>query len=203
MLKNIIFDFGNVLGWTLADYTTETYISDLEERKLIRKVVFDPNDWDQLNRGAMTDEQMCQRICSQLPEHLWEDACIVYNNWTNTATPVPGMIRLVRELKAKGYKMFLLSNATDTFAEKYKDIPWMCSVLNQFDGLVFSAKVGMAKPDLAIYQYVLDTYGLKAEETMFVDDYQENIEACQKVGMIGYHFDQNADKLNEYISSLS
>ena len=53
MIKNIIFDFGNVLGWTLADYTTETYITDPEERKLIRKVVFDPEDWDLLNRGKM------------------------------------------------------------------------------------------------------------------------------------------------------
>ena len=171
MIRNIIFDFGNVLGWTLADVTTRTYVSDEEEQKLIRQAVFDPKDWDCLNRGTMTDEEMLDKICSRLPEQLREDACIVYNNWTNTATPVPGMIRLVRELREKGYRMYLLSNATKTFSEKYKDIPWMVSVLEQFDGLVFSAKVGMAKPDDAIYQYVLDTYNLNAEETLFVDDY--------------------------------
>ena len=201
MIKNIIFDFGNVLGWTLADYTTKTYVTDPEEQKLIRKVVFDPQDWDLLNRGKMTDEEMLKKVCAQLPEHLWEDACIVYNNWTNTATPVPGMIRLVKELKEKGYKMYLLSNATDTFAEKYKDIPWMCSILDRFDGLVFSAKVGMAKPDREIYEYVLNTYHLKAEETMFVDDYKENIEACEKVGITGYHFDQDAQKLKGFIET--
>lgn len=199
MIRNIIFDFGNVLGWTLADVTTRTYVSDEEEQKLIRQVVFDPKDWDCLNRGTMTDEEMLDKICSRLPEQLREDACIVYNNWTNTATPVPGMIRLVRELKEKGYRMYLLSNATETFSEKYKDIPWMVSVLEQFDGLVFSAKVGMAKPDDAIYQYVLDTYNLNAEETLFVDDYKENAEAATRLGINGYVFDQDVEKLRKYI----
>ena len=199
MIRNIIFDFGNVLGWTLADVTTRTYVSDEEEQKLIRQAVFDPKDWDCLNRGTMTDEEMLDKICSRLPEQLREDACIVYNNWTNTATPVPGMIRLVRELREKGYRMYLLSNATKTFSEKYKDIPWMVSVLEQFDGLVFSAKVGMAKPDDAIYQYVLDTYNLNAEETLFVDDYKENAEAATRLGIHGYVFDQDVEKLRKYI----
>ena len=199
MIKNIIFDFGNVLGWTLADYTTKTYVFDEEERKLIREVVFDPLDWDKLNRGAMTDEEMLQKICNQLPERLWEDACTVYNNWTNTATPVPGMAHLVRELKQKGYQMYLLSNATMTFAKKYRDIPWMVSVLEQFDGLVFSAEVEMAKPDPEIYEYVLKTYQLNACETIFVDDYKENVEAAKKVGIEGYVFDQNAEKFRKHL----
>lgn len=199
MIRNVIFDFGNVLGWTLADYTTKTYVSDEEERKFIREVVFDPQDWDELNRGAMTDEEMLSKIRSRLPENLWEDACIVYNNWTNTATPVPGMIRLVRELKQKGYRMYLLSNATMTFAQKYKDIPWMVSVLEHFDGLVFSAEVGMAKPDREIYEYVLNTYGLKAEETIFVDDFKVNAEAAAKLGIEGYVFDQDAEKLRKHL----
>ena len=62
MIKNIIFDFGNVLGWTLADYTTKTYVTDPEEQKLIRKIVFDPQDWDLLNRGKMTDEDDWQAV---------------------------------------------------------------------------------------------------------------------------------------------
>ncbi len=199
MIRNIIFDFGNVLGWTLADRTTATYVEDAEERKIIREVVFDPMDWDQLNRGAMTDEEMLAKICSRLPGNLHKDACTVYDNWTNTSTPVLGMSRLVAELKQKGYRMYLLSNATMTFAEKYRDIPWMVSILEQFDGLVFSAAVGMAKPDREIYEYVLNTFNLKAEECLFVDDYKENIEGAQKVGIQGYHFDGNATKLREYI----
>lgn len=199
MIKNIIFDFGNVLGWTLADYTTKTYVSDEVEQKLIREAVFAPMDWDKLNRGVMTDEELLQKACSRLPKHLWEDACTVYNNWTNTATPVAGMARLVRELKQKGYRMYLLSNATMTFAKKYRTIPWMVSILEQFDGLVFSAEVGMAKPDLEIYEYVLKTYQLKAEETIFVDDFKENAEAAKKIGIEGYVFDQDAEKLRKHL----
>lgn len=199
MIKNIIFDFGNVLGWTLADNTTKTFVEDAEDRKLIRQVVFDPSDWDQLNRGTMTDEEMVAKICSRLPKELHQDACTVYNNWTNTSTPVYGMASLVSELKEKGYRIYLLSNATKTFSERYLDIPWMVSILKQFDGLVFSAVVGLAKPDREIYEYVLNTYELTADECLFVDDYKENIEGAEVLGIHGYLFDGDAKKLRTYI----
>ena len=201
MIKNIIFDFGNVLGWTLADQTVATYVEDDAERKLIRKAVFDPKDWDCLNRGTLTDEEMFEKICTQLPEALHQDACTVYDNWTNTATPVLGMSRLVRELKEEGYRLYLLSNATKTFAERCRMIPWIDAVLSQFDGLVFSALVGMAKPDREIYQYVLDTYSLQAEECLFVDDYQENIDGAKEIGILGYRFEGNAKQLKSFIFS--
>lgn len=202
MKKNVIFDFGNVLGWTLADRTTATYVEKEEHREQIRKVVFDPQDWDQLNRGKITDEQMLVKICSSLPEELHQDACTVYNNWTNTSTPVLGMSRLIASLKRKGYRLFLLSNATLTFAQKYRDIPWMRALLEQFDGLVFSAEVGMAKPDREIYEYVLNQFQLKAEECVFVDDYKENIEEATKVGITGYVFDGDVTMLKHFLEQI-
>ena len=201
MIRNIIFDFGNVLGWTLADDTTKTYVADSSVRQQIRNVVFDPADWDRLNRGTMTDEEMFQRICSRLPEHLHQDAITVYDNWTNTSRPVPGMAHLVSELKEKGYRLYLLSNATLTFSERYRLVPWMSALLEQFDGLVFSAVVGMAKPDREIYEYVLNTYSLNADECLFVDDYQENIAGAEKLGIQGYRFDGDSEKLKKYIFS--
>ncbi len=199
MIKNIIFDFGNVLGWTMADRTVSTYIEDEANRQLIRDVVFDTYDWDGLNRGILTDEAMFAKICSKLPEELHIDACSVYDNWTNTATPVHGMLRLVRKLKEKGYHLYLLSNATKTFAERCKLVPWISSVLEGFDGLVFSALVGMAKPDCEIFQYVLNEFSLQAEECLFVDDYQENIDSAKKLGILGYCFDGNAKELENFI----
>lgn len=199
MIRNIIFDFGNVLGWTIADRTVSTFVEDPSEQRMIREVAFDPMDWDQLNRGAMTDDEMLAKIRSRLPEHLHNDGCMVYNNWTNTSTPVLGMIRLVSELKEKGYRLYLLSNATMTFAKKYRDIPWMVSILEQFDGLVFSAEVGMAKPDREIFEYVLNTYQLNAEECLFVDDIAVNIDGAKEAGIAGFLFDGDASKLRKHL----
>ena len=202
-MQTIIFDFGNVLGKTVADETTAIFVDDIKQRKIIRDVVFDPDDWDRLNRGIMTDEEMLAKIDCRLPLELWEDAHTVYDNWTNAVTPVSGMTSLVRGLKQEGYGLYLLSNATMTFAQKYREIPWMNSLLSRFDGLVFSAEVQMAKPDREIYEYLLTKYSLNAEECIFVDDCMPNIEAANALGIHGYCFDGDAIKLRKFLGIVS
>lgn len=197
MIEAVIFDFGNVLGWTYADHTTATFVDDEEARNLIRPVVFDPVYWDQLNRGTMSDEELLKEICNRLPMQLHREACTVYENWINSMTPVRGMARLICDLKEKGYKLYLLSNATMGFAKGYTTIPWMRSVLEQFDGLVFSAEVGMAKPDREIFEYILKKYNLTAENCLFVDDYKDNIEAAQNLGINGHLFEGDVTRLRQ------
>lgn len=199
MIQTVIFDFGNVLGWTYADRTTATFVDDEEARKLIRPVVFDPLYWDRLNRGTMTDDELLQEICNRLPKQLHREACTVYENWINSITPVRGMARFISDLKENGYQLYLLSNATMSFANGYTAIPWMRSILNQFDGLVFSAAVGMAKPDREIYEYVLKKYNLSAESCLFVDDYQDNIDAAEKLGIKGHLFDGDVTRLRQQL----
>lgn len=202
-MQTIIFDFGNVLGKTVADEITAIFVDDVKQRKIIRDVVFDPEDWDRLNRGSMTDEEMLANIDRRLPQELWEDAHTVYDNWTNAIIPVFGMTSFVRELKQKGYGVYLLSNATMTFAQKYREIPWMNSLLSRFDGLVFSAEVKMAKPDREIYEYLLTKYSLNAGECIFVDDCMPNIEAANALGIHGYCFDGDVSKLRNFVDVIS
>lgn len=199
MIKNLIFDFGNVLGQCYSDHLTATYVEDIDEKNMIRDIVFDRLYWDRLDRGSITDEEVIAGFCSRLPEDLHEDAKIVYENWVNTMTPVPGMSRLIRELKQKGYQLYLLSNISIGFAQTYHSVPWIRSLLDQFDGLVLSGTIKMAKPDREIFEYVLNTYSLKAEECLFVDDYQENIDGAEKLGICGYRFDGNAEELKKFI----
>ena len=84
-----------------------------------------------------------------------------------------------------GYSIYLLSNASTRFAEVAKQY---YSILNEFDGIVFSAPLKLAKPDPAIYRYLFDTYQLKPEECFFLDDLAENIAAGQALGMNGIVF---------------
>ncbi len=199
MKKNIIFDFGNVLGRGYSDELTKPYVDTDEERIQIRDVVFDRLYWDKLDRGAITDEEVIAGVCSRLPKEWHEKAINVYQNWVNTMTPVPLMTSLVKELKAKGHKLYLLSNISIGFAETYHTVPWIQNLFHLFDGLVLSGTVNMAKPDLESYQYVLNKFSLKAEDCLFIDDNHDNVEGAEKAGIQAYFFDQDVAKLRIFL----
>ena len=104
---------------------------------------------------------------------------------------------MVAEIKASGKGLYLLSN----FNKRLRGELHLAPSLLLFDGLVISGEVGLVKPDVAIYKYLLDTYGLKAEECLFVDDRPDNIEAGEKAGIKGYLFDGDAEKLRGYLKT--
>ena len=93
------------------------------------------------------------------------------------------LINLLRSLRGR-YKTGLISNAwSDLRAfilkQKFDDA---------FDRMVISAEVGAAKPDARIYQIALEQLEVSPNEAVFVDDFHENIAACEQVGMMGIHF---------------
>ncbi|MBQ2392554.1 MAG: HAD-IA family hydrolase, partial [Alistipes sp.] len=59
------------------------------------------------------------------------------------------------------------------------------------DGEVVSCEEGVCKPEREIYQLLLSRYGLNPSETLFIDDRQENIEAAEREGIVGFHFNRN------------
>ena len=92
---------------------------------------------------------------------------------------------LIRSLKEKGYRVYLLSN----YPDKLADMHWSrFSFLKELDGYIVSAKVKLAKPDRAIYELLLNKYGLTAGECVFIDDRQDNVDAAIEVGMKGILF---------------
>ena len=80
--------------------------------------------------------------------------------------------------------IYILSNAPTHFAE-HADF---YEITKEFDGIIFSAVIKMAKPNADIYNYLFDTYGLKPEECFFLDDRKDNIEAGRALGMEGIIF---------------
>lgn len=93
------------------------------------------------------------------------------------------LLDFLRSIRPK-YKTGLISNAWSglrnyILREKFDDA---------FECMVISSEVGAAKPDPKIFQIALEQLQVRANEAVFVDDFIENIEACQKVGMKGIHF---------------
>ena len=199
MLKNFIFDLGHVLTPFEAYDLTRVYVKDEEKVALVAETVFDRLYWDRLDAGTIEDSEVTAGFLSRLPEELHSAALDAYNNWIINLQPMPGMCELVRELKGKGGKIFLLSNTSVNLYENYHRSPWMKELFELFDGLVVSGVIKKTKPNKEIYEYVLDTYALKAGETIFIDDNAKNIEGCRACGIEGYLFDGDADKLRKYL----
>lgn len=199
MAKNYIFDFGNVLANFYPDKLTAPFVKDDKERKIISDVVFDRLYWDKLDDGSISDDEVKANFGNRLPKDMTEIACKVYDNWINSMTPISGMQELIYDIKKAGKKLYLLSNISIGFAESYKDVKWINDLFACFDGLVFSGPIGLIKPNKEIFEYLLNTFSLTADECLFIDDSEKNIMGAKAVGIKGYLFDGNADGLRKMI----
>ena len=109
-------------------------------------------------------------------------------------SPKPGMEKVVRDLKAKGYRMYVCSNASLRFRVFQNEIPGF----SLMEGALVSAEEKLLKPDPAIYRRLFEKFDIRPEESFFIDDIQENIDGAKACGMDGYCFaDGDVEKLRE------
>jgi putative hydrolase of the HAD superfamily len=199
MIKNIVFDFGQVLVHFEPEYMVGRYVSDPADAKLLENVVFDRLYWDRLDAGTITDEETVKLVKERLPERLWDVAEKIYYNWIYNIPEIDGMRELIVYLK-ENYKIsvFLTSNISKYFVAHRDEIP----MLKLLDNCIFSSTCGYVKPDVKIFEHLINECGIKPDETLFVDDRRENVEGASMIGILGYIFDGNAEKLKIYIDTL-
>lgn len=197
MLKNIIFDFGGVMYRYEPDYLLSCCYDSTEDAAAAKPVIY--REWHKLDEGTVDYDAYVAETETLLPEHLRAGARKYLYNWHRFEPPIEQTWALAARLKARGYRIYLLSNAPVTFAADLDIYP----ILKIFDGLVVSGPIQMVKPNADIFLHTLEKFGLKAEESLFVDDMEVNCEGARKVGMYGYTYSGDADKLLEYIEALS
>lgn len=197
--KNVVFDFGQVMVRFEPSYMVGRYVDDKEDAALLEEVVFDRLYWDKLDSADISDDEVVSACRERLPERLWQVAERIYFDWIFNLPEIDGMRELVRYIKRQyGVRVLLLSNISTYFAEHADEI----DVLREFEACVFSAVIGKVKPSADIFEYVCQKYGMLAEETVFVDDNPNNIKGAQSVGITGYLFDGDADKLKAYLDGV-
>ena len=180
MIKNIVFDMGNVLIRFDPELFMDRYSLTGEDRKLIRNEVFRSVEWIMLDRGVIDEEIAEQRILPLLPERLHGAARGLIEKWDDPIVPVEGMLELLQALKAKGYRLYLLSNAATR-----QPIYWARAEASKLmDGVLISAEVKLLKPDPQIFGKVLMDSGMAAYETLFIDDSPVNCAAASQLGMM-------------------
>ena len=116
------------------------------------------------------------------PEQIDELNQLDARMWT---TQNPAMVAWQQRLKAAGLRTGILSNMGDTvLASIEREYAWLAD----FDVRVWSFQLGIAKPDPAIYRYILGKLGTRPEETLFIDDKRVNIDAARAMGIAGFEF---------------
>ena len=184
MIRNIVFDMGNVLiQWRPALFVEGTGVPE-EDRPLLLRELFGSVEWIQMDRGTLSMEEGLEAVCRRLPERLHPVVWDIVNNWHQDIPPLEGVYELVKELKGKGYRIYLLSNTCTRFHDFRKNIP----ALEFFDGEFVSCDFHFVKPEPGIYLRFLEYFRLRPEECVFIDDDPRNIEAAVRCGMGGVIF---------------
>lgn len=194
MIKNYIFDCGKVLvRYEPMELTAACVPAEMAEE--ICKAAFDRLYWDPLDDGSFTEEDIKEAIRPRLTEEQYPYACAALDGWIRNLTPIAGMKELIQALKAQGHGIYLLSNISKKFASDWAENAYLKELFAMFDGLVCSGPLGITKPHKEIFEYLLQTYHLKAEECLFIDDASVNIEGAKACGIQGYLFDGDMKKL--------
>ncbi len=201
MIKNIVFDMGNVLVKYCDDRVASRYIEDVLDRERVRTAVFQSPEWVLLDMGVISDAQALKQMCGRLPERLHEAAALCMRDWDRyNMWGIQEMEPLLRELKAKGYGIYVCSNAALRLRDIYREL---FPAVDCIDGLLFSAEVKCIKPQREMYQHFFERFHLKPEECFFIDDLPSNIEGGRACGMDGYCFaDGDIGKLREVLAAL-
>ena len=190
MIKNILFDMGNVvILFSPETIMTEKGITDPEDRAIVLKEIFRSQEWIDADAGIITSAQISDICLPRIPEHLRDRADRCVKDWWNPLHEIDGMKEFIIEQKAKGIGIFLLSNAPDSIYEYWGKTPAHV----YFDGKAISFELGLSKPSPECFNATLDKFGIKAEETIFVDDVLDNVNGAIAVGMRGVQFKPGMD----------
>ena len=194
MIKNIVFDMGNVLLWFDRDRFLDAVGAEGEDRKILMNNVYLSVEWARMDRGSMTEAEAAASMCTHVPERLHGKVHMLVDQWDRPIYPVEGMAHL----KAAGYGIYLLSNASYRQHEYWPRVPGS----KFFDGTLISADVKLVKPQREIYDLLCSKFSLKPEECVFIDDYAANIEGAEVAGMSGIVFHGEADEAREKLRAL-
>ena len=193
-IKVIFFDIGDVL----LKIHPERMISKISNCANIPYEVvesaFPQNAHDTYERGKMTDYDWYMSCKTALPQNnilsedqFWESWSLLLGNETD-------VVDILINLK-KNYKIWLLSNTNPMHIKN--EIESKCVFQKLVDGAIYSYDVGYRKPEKEIYHIACDSAEVNPENSIFIDDLEENIIGANKAGIKGIHYKNTIELLKE------
>lgn len=193
-MKNVIFDFGNVLVQWHPEKVYAKHFGDEARAWWFLRHVCDAAWRNRIDAGEST-AACIEELKAKQPEYA--EAIELYRSrWREMLTDeVPGMREVIADLSDKGDGIYGLTNwSMETFPAARERF----GILQMIDRYVVSGAEGLVKPDARLFRVLLDRYHLKAEECVFVDDNPDNVAAANALGMEGIVF-TGADSLRKHL----
>ena len=185
MIKNIVFDIGNVL----AAFRWKEYIAELgyegETAERLARATTLNKMWLEVDRGVMSVNDIIEGCIASDPgiepqiRHFFADRRRLVEEYSYSKG-------WIESLKARGYKIYILSNYSQ---DHFQYVSRHFSFFGLEDGMMVSYTVKLLKPDRRIYEALFDKYGLNPEECVFLDDSARNVEGAIAAGMKGIVFE--------------
>lgn len=185
MSAELIFDFGGVL----VDWDPRTvyvpYFGDAAKAEWFLSEIC-TYDWNAQVDAGLTTAEITEARVAEFPE--WEkEIRLYYDRWIDMLRgEIPGMLSLVRDYKERGCRIWGLTNWSSELFPIVRD---RFPVFKLMDGIVVSGQEKVIKPHPELYRILLDRYGLKAEECIFIDDKADNVAGAEAVGIRGVLFE--------------
>lgn len=193
MIKNIVFDIGNVL----VKFDWQGYLSSFgyprSKYESIADATFRNPDWSRLDEGILSYEELEALFCSHAPQYA-SDISLVLKDFWKAITRFPYTKPWLLSLKKQGFRLYYLSNYASFTRENTKAELDFCKLM---DGGLMSYQVRLVKPNPAFYQCLFQTYGLSPKECIFLDDSPANIRQAAALGMHTILFRQYDDAVRE------
>lgn len=197
-IKAVIWDCGGVLVSTADDSGRRAW-----EQKLrlplhdLDRIVLGSETWIQVQCGTLLEEDYWTDVGTQLNLDQKAVQALRHDFYAGDRVD-PILIDVITHLRP-GYKQAVLSNAPASLLETLRD---HYHVSQLFDVIIASAWIKVMKPDPRAYRAVLEALGLRAEETVFVDDLLQNIDAAKKLGMHTIHFETENYDVRPLLSAV-
>lgn len=197
MIKNVVFDIGNVL---IQFRPLEFLKGKYKDKKLIQELyelIFKSDEWIMLDRGTITEKDAVDNFCRRSPQNK-EYIKEVMRDWHAMHIPMEGTVEILKMLRKSKYRIYILSNY---HKKAFKVVEDRFEFLKRVDGRIISSDVKLLKPEEEIYKLLLKTYNLKPEETIFIDDTLSNIQRARELGIKGICF-KNSGALYKELNPL-
>lgn len=183
MIKNIIFDLGNVI----INYDQQAIINRFaktnEEKEYLMEDNFKAPEWKKLDLGEINNDEAVEIINKRHNNKFAKLTDDFWHNWFKMQKINEDIVDIAKTLKQKGYNIYVLSNMANATYNFFKGHAFfkLCN------GIIISAQEHIKKPDERIFNTLLDRYNLKAEECLFIDDDDTNksYETANKLGILG------------------
>ncbi|MDQ6793253.1 MAG: HAD family phosphatase [Chloroflexota bacterium] len=182
----VVFDLGGVLiDWDPRYMYRSLFDGDDEAMEEFLSEIT-TQEWNGHQDAGRSWSEAIEVLAAQHPERR-ELIAAFWERWPEMlGGALDDTVAILAELRAAGVRVYALSNwSAETFPRARPRFPF----LDWFDGIVISGEVRLVKPDPRIFRHLLETHGLEAERTVFVDDSETNIKAAAELGMIAIHFE--------------